>query len=82
VTDALLPSVALHEAGHVVGLGHQPADTPPEWRSVMFPYVDAAKKALTGIEARDLLWSGHEIPVGTVVTGIGTTPGGWMIYTG
>lgn len=82
VTDELLPAVALHESGHVVGLGHQPADTAPEWRGVMYPFADAAKTSLTGLEARDVVWSGGEVPPGTVLTGIGTTPGGWMVYTG
>lgn len=79
-TDAVLPAVALHEAGHVIGMDHQPTSTPVEWRSVMYPYLDPARTVLTGREARDLLWSGHEIAPGTVITGVGTTPGGWAIY--
>lgn len=79
-TDALLPAVALHEAGHVVGLDHQPVGVAPEWRTVMHPYADPAKTHLTGLDYRDLLWSGHDIPSGTVISGIGTTPGGWMVY--
>lgn len=82
VSDGLLPMVALHEAGHVVGLDHQPDATPPEWRTVMYPAADPARATLTGLEARDLVWAGHEVAVGAVMTGIGTTPGGWMVYFG
>lgn len=83
LSDATLPAVVRHEAGHVVGMGHQPVATPPAWRSVMYPTVGpGTPQAMSGIEARDWLWSGHQLPKGTFVSGIGTTPGGWMIYQG
>lgn len=79
-SDPVLASVALHEAGHLFDLPHQPEGTPLESRTAMFPFVQPSYTHLTGMDYRDLLWSGHDIPAGTVITGIGTTAGGWMVY--